>query len=746
MRSAVATAGLLSVALSTTALAQIGTGPIDQAGTPVSPNPAASQTGRVRAGGASRPGGLEEVVVTAQRRRENLQNVPIAVTAISGAKLVQSGISSVQDLRIAVPGLQVVNTAAAASITLRGVGSAAFGPGVESPIALYVDGVYIASQFGQLIDFVNVDQVEVLKGPQGTLFGRNATGGLIQVTTKTPTQTPHLDMDVGYGSYNTVKGDLYASGGVAPGLAADIAAQVSQQGDGYGTNFYNGRDVDQVTLDLNLRSKWVYTPLEGTKITAIFDYSKLNGSVPYFRVLPGTSAPPPTGPNYGGSVFDTDSNADPYTHYQGGGASVRLEQSLGFADLVDTAAFRQLHTDAQIDLDSTAVPYEAVVVHANEEQFSNELQLQSHKDSKLKWVGGIFYFDDHGRDDPSNVSFDPVPGLGPAGPLTALQSFGAVGASSIAGYAQATYEVLPATNLTLGGRYTFERRTFHASEYAEIGPIPLGELVSSYASKDFYNFSYRAALDHRFSKELLVYGSVSSGFKSGGFNAGSVTDPPYAPEKLTAFEVGAKTDFLDNRLRINGSGFYYNYRNIQVQRLEVGTAGISNGASSHLYGADGDVQAQVTDDLRLTASFEYLHARFLNYPDALISSPSGLTPIVSGSATGNYLPYSPDLSGSIAADYVVQNLFHGALDLNGTYFYDSGFYTEPDNVVSQGAFQLANISARWKSDSAHYTVAFYINNLTDKRVLQGGATQTFGLHQGNFIPPRLVGFTLGYHF
>ena len=685
-------------------------------------------------------------MVTAQRRRENLQNVPIAVTAITGAQLTQNGISNVQDLRINVPGLQVVNTAAAASITLRGVGSAAFGPGVESPIALYVDGVYYASQFGQLIDFVNVDQVEVLKGPQGTLFGRNATGGLIQVTTKTPTQTPHLDFDVGYGSYNTVKSDLYASGGVAPGLAADIAAQISHQGDGYGTNFYNGRDVDRVTLDLNLRSKWVYTPREGTRITAIFDYSKLTGSVPYFRVLPGTSASANTGPNYGGSIYDTDSNAPPMTRYQGGGASVKVEQDLGFANLVDTAAFRQLNSKVQIDLDSTAEPYEAVLVNANEEQFSNELQLQSRKDSALKWVGGVYYFNDHGRDDPANISFDPNPAVDPAVPLTSLQSYGNVGASSVAGFAQATYEVLPATNLTLGGRYTFERRTFHASSYAEIGSFPLGELASRYDSKDFYNASYRAALDHRFSKQLLVYGSVSTGFKSGGFNAGSVTDPAYAPEKLTAFEFGAKTDFLDHRLRVNGSGFYYNYRDIQVQRLELGTAGISNGASSHLYGVDGDVQALVTDNLRLTAGFEYLHARFLRYPDALISSPDGLSPVTSGSATGNYLPYSPDFTANLSADYVIPDLAGGDLDLNGTYFYNSGFYTEPDNVISQGAFQLLNISARWKSIGGRYTVAAYINNLTNATVLQGGATQTFGLHQGNYLPPRLAGFSLGYHF
>ena len=308
------------------AYAQQGTAPAGQAGTPLQSPPATdpsvgassipSQAPPTSSGqplGASAnqggPATVETVIVTANRRAENLQNVPVSVTAVTGAGLVNSGVTNLQDLSAVVPGL-VVQNGGFATNHLRGVGSSTVGPGLENAIALYVDGVYYASAATNLVDFVDVSQVEVLKGPQGTLFGRNATGGLIQITTRTPTQTPHLDADLSYGNYETGKGDLYVSGGIANNLAADFAIQATGQGQGYGSNHATGDYVYQTDSRVDTRSKWVWDLTPKTHITTIFDYSQVRYSNPAITLIPGTNVLPFVGPTYKYSnPWDTDTDS-----------------------------------------------------------------------------------------------------------------------------------------------------------------------------------------------------------------------------------------------------------------------------------------------------------------------------------------------------------------------------------------------------------------------------------------------------
>ena len=177
---------------------------------------------------------LEDIVVTAQRRSENLQNVPVSVAAVTSAQLAKAGAVSVLDLRVSVPTLNVVNTNGYLSSSLRGIGSNGVGPGIESPVALYVDGVYIASQFASALSLNNIARVEVLKGPQGTLFGRNATGGLIQVLTRDPSDGPAREISLSYGNYQTIAAGAYLAQPFSESFAADLAIQYRYQGDGYG--------------------------------------------------------------------------------------------------------------------------------------------------------------------------------------------------------------------------------------------------------------------------------------------------------------------------------------------------------------------------------------------------------------------------------------------------------------------------------------------------------------------------------
>jgi iron complex outermembrane receptor protein len=298
---------------------------------PVSPLAAQSTP---PAGDSGSQGKLEEIVVVAQKRSENLQNVPISVSVVTNTQLVSQGVKDVTDIRVAVPTLYLASSAGYLTSSLRGVGSNALGPGIENPVALYIDGVYYSSPAASLLTLNNVAQIEVLKGPQGTLFGRNATGGLIQITTREPTQELSGDFNVGYANYQTETFNGYLAGGLTDTLKADMAVSYTHQGEGWGRDIDNGQSVYQLDRDLALRSKIVFEPFEATKITAIGDYESRNDSRGALYVYPNTVVPPgPLGqPAYvppSNQGYDVDTDVLPRQNSTSSGGSLRWDQGIG---------------------------------------------------------------------------------------------------------------------------------------------------------------------------------------------------------------------------------------------------------------------------------------------------------------------------------------------------------------------------------------------------------------------------------
>ncbi|WCP15929.1 Vitamin B12 transporter BtuB (plasmid) [Sphingobium sp. AntQ-1] len=288
--------------------------------------------------------GLEDIIVTAQRRSENAQKVPIVVATVTAKTLQAAGVLDVTSLNVAIPGLQVRNAVGFSSPNLRGVGTNQVGAGFENPIATYVDGVYYGSASASLMSFNNIEQIEVLKGPQGTLFGRNATGGLIQVTTREPTATPTFMGSFSYGNYDTIHTDAYVGGGILPNVNADVAVQYGYQGKGWGTNLTTGRDVYKTDIDFAVRSKWVFTPGESTKLTVIADYSELRSSKSATGLIPGTYAFPGPGvvpPATFSNPWDVETDYQPGIATKAGGASLRIDQDMGDLNLVSVTAYRK---------------------------------------------------------------------------------------------------------------------------------------------------------------------------------------------------------------------------------------------------------------------------------------------------------------------------------------------------------------------------------------------------------------------
>lgn len=692
---------------------------------------------------------LQDIVVMAQRRSQNLQDVPVAITAVSASQLQASSISNAQDLAAITPGLTATAAAGSFQPRIRGVGTNATGPGLENPIATYVDGVYIAGMPSSLFSFSDVERVEVLRGPQGTLFGRNATGGLIQIITRDPTNTVTGDAAVGYANYNTVTTSAYLAGPLADGIKASLAYRGAWQGDGYGTNLATGTAASRLKSDVSVRGKLVLDPASGTKIRISGDYSSSNGTNSAIREAPGEKSAVGAGVP-GSRVWNTNNDFDQVANYRGGGGSIKIEQDVGFADLMSLTAYRKSTFTFGFDSDLSPTFANNVILRQADRQISQEINLSSKRGSSISWLVGGYYFNLRSKADPVTIQLGPIL-RDPAFPLSQIDIFGTQGSISWAGYAQATAPLGARTNLTIGLRYTTEKRTFDVRNDGTVSfPAPIGTVVlplvpDTHREARFSKLTWRAALDHKFGDHLMGYVSYNRGFKSGGFNIQRANDPAYLPEVLDAYEAGVKADLFDRKLRLNPAFFYYDYKNIQVPIFDTGQIAIINGPKATLYGADLDFQAIATDALTLRGGVSVIHSRYGDFPGAQFLYPqaAGGSTLVIANAKGNRVTLTPDWTATIAADYKI-DLPIGRMLLNTTYTHSDGYFTEASNLRRQGAYDLVSASATLTIKD-RYTVSVWGKNLANEAVLTQLTASTLATG-AQYQPPRTYGATMGFHF
>ncbi|MGH6616649.1 TonB-dependent receptor [Sphingomonas sp.] len=691
----------------------------------------------------------KDIIVTAQRRAERLQDVPIAITALSADQLAASGVTDVTKLNTITPGLYIQASTGFVSPHIRGIGTSAGGAGLENSVAVYVDGVYMASQPGSLLSLNNVARVEVLKGPQGTLFGRNATGGLIQIVTQDPTQNFVAKMTAGYGNYQTLTGSAYVAGGLAPNLAADIAAQVTAQGDGYGVNVATGKDVYRTKFDLALRSKWVFTPTDATTIRLALDYERrIGNSSISSKQVPGIV--PAFGPAYSIPTWDINADYDPFQRLNAGGASLNIEQDLGGVELQSITAFRKSSYTIGFDTDLTPTPAQTLTLSTlRDRQISQELKLQSDSASKIQWVIGAYYFNANAELDPNILNLG-GPGIppSPAPPITQISGYSKLTTRAWAGYAQATVPLDDSTKLTGGFRYSTERRTIFATSAATLSN---GFVIDPFApdtaqQTSFSAPTWRVSLDHRIDENNLIYASYNRGFKSGGYNARLPAAAAFKQELLDAYEVGFKSDLFDRLLRVNAAAFYYKYRNIQVSRFELNNIFIYNGAGAEIYGIDMDLELRPARGLTINGGVSILHDRFTSFPDAdrYTPSPTGGSIRSTVPADGNRLPITPDATLNLNLHYDHETEA-GTWSLDAGGYYNSGFFGQPDNVLKQKAYALLDASIGWKTADKRYGVRLWGKNLTDRPVATAlGQSDTSSIVQ--YDAPRTYGITLSANF
>jgi len=684
---------------------------------------------------------LEEIVVTATRRSESLQAVPITVSAQTAVDLNRAGIDGIPDLALTTPGLNVTQRSAYWTPTIRGVGTLDVSAGQESAIATYVDNVYLPSAISAPVFFNNIERIEVLKGPQGILFGRNATGGLIHIITKEPDQETAVSGRVSAGNFQTFEADLYATTGLTENLSADIAIHSREQGKGYG-KFVNldkdipGQDVKAV------RSKWLYTPADATRITFIGDYWKRQGSQGDTRAIEQGSLGFGT---YPALINFQDSQSDLATdlEVEDWGFSLQLEHSYENYDLVSITSYRENEASFNYDNDGTPDPLIHVDAFQTSQTFTQEIRFQGIYIERVNWVIGGFYLADESRyDNPRGLNLsggafpDPLTGS-PAG----VAIVNGIETSSWSLFGDATIDLTERLHLSLGARRIDDTKKIsgRTDVFRENGDI----FISVPTLPDKLTTgepTWRLVLSYDVGDDTMIYGSYNRGFRSGTFNTVE-PGPAIDPEKIDSFEAGIKTELLDNRLRLNSAVFYYEYTDMQVTISRGTTQEVVNAGKAQTMGIEAESQLVLSDNLLISFGVTYLDAEYEEFPETgcTIRSPEGLTVGIICNPSGNDMIKAPKLSYNIGATFTLARTESGEFGGSFNYFWTDDFSFEPDGRLTQEAYGLLNGRLSWSSPGNQYVVSLFGRNLTDEEYSSFKVGQALVGDQYAPSPPRTFG-------
>ena len=721
---------------------------------------------------------LEEVVVTARRRSESLQDVPIAVTALSGDELTLRGAADITELAQSVPSVtlepsRATNTTLTAFI--RGVGQQDPLAGFEQGVGLYLDDVYLARPQGNVIDIYDVERIEVLRGPQGTLYGRNTVGGAIKYVTRRLDDEFSGSLKGTYGDYDQI--DLVGTVSVPLGDSFRVGGTVASfQRDGYGDNKTTGDDqYDKDIFAYRVSAEWL--PTDDILVRFAYDDTQDDSSpVAGYRPFPGAVSGAPVLSDIRDSL--AGAAKDPSTagingnnEVEADGWMLSVDWSLGDSyTLRSITADRSDYTESVIDFDSLAVDdFDAPVIYENE-QFSQEFQLL-YNGERMNLVAGLYYLDAEASND-----FDVV--LGQLGrvaygaPLTAYTG-GKVETDSWSAFADLTWNFTEKLSVAVGGRYTEDTRTVDVfrGSYLGVGSPFFGNddafllaATSDYeAERTFYDFSPRINLSYLVNDDITVYGGYSQGFKAGMFDprgANFVTpavEQGVEPETLDSYEIGFKAVYWGGRAITNVALFYSEYTDMQIPgSIGIDTNGdgvnddfvgtLTNAGESEISGIEIEGNFLFTENLSMQVAASFLDTDIKEW-------------IYNGEdiADSVQIQNTPEEMAYVALVYNM-DAFGGNLNLNASWSYrgDSTQFETPTPILDQDAYDIVGAHAVWTSPGETWLLGLHGKNLTDEDVKtsgycfgSGGCPSTLGLEDNTTIfygPPRTISATVEYRF
>ncbi len=679
--------------------------------------------------------GLQDIVVTAQKRSENLQNVPIAVTAVSADSLEKQKINNIQGLANSLPNVQInsfANSPDSAVFTIRGVGVSDADPYVGTTVSVVVDGVVVGVNTAALASLFDIERVEILRGPQGTLFGANTTGGVVNVVTKQPTGEFGGEAQLTYGNYNRIEVNAALNFPITDNLAGKISVLHTGR-DGYFTNIADGTNLGSVDLS-TIRGYLRYDNHSNYNATLIAEYGRSrNGSQTNLNIsTPGLVLYVPGETSYT-KRFTRGQSSDQPDQNDRDSYSVTLTQNLStsIGDIVSISNYRKYNQDLFSDDDATTLVLLQTRRQIKHEQYSQELRdtVKIGDSTQLTFGGFAFhqkYFLDQG------TKLDGF-GVGLGQPQTQDQKM-----TSLSAFAQVYHDLTEKLRFQAGIRYSHETTSatsttanstpcgdfscYGGTVYSSYDdPIIAGTFVSASGKKSWNKLGWKMGLDYKVNERAMLYGYYARGFKSGGFT-GRIVIPqdigPYNPETLDTFELGLKADLLDRRLRVNLAGFYNIYKDMQVVQNKTypngaNSASIANAGKAKTKGFELEVTALPVDGLTLSGALAYLDAKYKSYDTTILDS---LGNDVTVSFAGNTLMNSPKWNASASINYDVA-VAGGKASIFLQDTYTSSKFTNFTNLPQEkiDAINLVNGRLSWSPESEKWTLGFYGRNIFNKK-------------------------------
>jgi iron complex outermembrane recepter protein len=715
-------------------------------------------------------GGLQEVVVTAQRRSESVQKSSLEIQVLDSSTLANAGVTRAEDLQSVVPGLTTASSGLNFSTYIRGVGSFDTDANSDSSIAYNINGVFISRPNGVGDIFFDLDRVEVLEGPQGTLYGRNASGGAINLITKRPTFEESGEVSVESGNYGLVQTFAAVGGPVTDTLALRAAFQETKH-DGYLTDGYDDQDSQAARLS----ALWQPNADLSTLVVGEFVHEGGMGSAAVFRsslrpepLDPWTGpslSPPPESALLGGTPILNNGYVDSTLE----AISAETNWNLGPATLTFIPAFRYSKPDTL-----TYQPGFYFDTAETSSQQSYELRLSNATDV-LKWVTGVYFFDENQTQDYTLQAI----------PIQYNRIETTLSTRSYAAFGETTYSVTHDLRLIGGLRYTEDKKGQDGFDYSF---VPVAVFNNDYGRRTDANVSFKTGTEYDLTEQNMLFATISTGYKAGGFFPGvAAPDNTYKPEKLTAFTLGSRNRFDDNRIQVNAEGFYWDYKDKQERFLGAtpsGSTGLltTNAGKATIFGANVDLTAKTGNNGTLHGSVEYTHSKYDQFTYTVVNSgPFGylgysadattcaLGPVGPVTAIGTQqtvncsgkpLPHAPAWTGSLGYDYAFR--FGNGDDLSpGVKMQaSSGMYLSPDFITSgyNGGY------AWFDTDLAYHHKAFtataWVHNIGNTAVYTGGFRYPFSLSEkapfplegdpstfyADIRPPRTFGLTLKADF
>ena len=711
---------------------------------------------------------FDEIIVTAQKKAESSQDVPISISAYSGDSLEDLGVEGTADLGRLVPGLEISSSSGTGSqliVTLRGVGLNDFNTNNSGPVGIYSDEVYISSPILTAFQFFDTERVEVLKGPQGTLYGRNTTGGAIKFVSNKPSEEFEFSARGSYSSFNTTSLEAAVSGPISDNIRGRLAV-AKDDSDGFlrnisGDRDENGRDTlywrGMVDFDVS-DNFFLRANIHGAQDNSPAFKTTHQGIGPGGSDALGYVGP--TDPREGNYNRTEKINIDAIGGY--------LEANVEFGDITLTSVTAYDEADSLYpeDTDSSNLQIVEIDYGVVSETITQELRLQSDGET-FDWLLGGYYLDETLTQNQTvdlfrelrpltGGLFDDGTNTGGA-PVLFSRAINDQDTQTLAVFGQVDYDVSDRLTLSLGGRYTDEQRDFVATANLEepdtfgVPSVPVYSFDGLEIGKNA--FSWRVGADYKATDDILVYANVSRGFKSGGFNGGFLSlDPaeaevltePYDPEFLTAYEAGIKSDLLDNKLRLNASVFLNDFKGLQALTLLNRGPGntplqvLDNASDAQVFGVEFDAVFYPVENFLLNLTASFLDSELKDFQSA-----SGMD------FSGNRLANTParSVTGVARYDYDLGSM--GGAYAQASFAYKSDIFFTPDNspLNAQDDYSLVNARIGYQAESENWGAAVFVNNLGDTEYLYNSTNLSdFGIITQYFGAPRSYGVELTVDF